>query len=129
MIHFTADEMKCKCKITDCLGKTTPPKQELLDLLEEIRDHFKVPVAITSAVRCDAHNLDEGGKIDSRHRWIHADAADIKVAGFTPDVVYAWCDQHIGNRGGVGRYDTFTHVDTRGERARWDYRKKKGVTI
>ena len=26
---------------------------------------------------------------------------------------------------GVGRYDTFTHVDSRGLRARWDMRTKK----
>ena len=33
--------------------------------------------------------------------------------------VYDYCDKEMGDKGGVGKYNTFTHIDTRGYKARW----------
>jgi hypothetical protein len=49
-------------------------------------------------------------------------ATDIAVKGMSPDEV-ADCAEKLFD--GLGRYDTFTHVDSRGKKARWDLRSKK----
>ena len=48
-------------------------------------------------------------------------ATDIVVAGMTPGEVQDACEKFDG----LGRYDSFTHVDSRGYKARWDLRKVK----
>jgi len=52
-----------------------------------------------------------------------AKAADIKVAGMSPDEVRAAILQLIDEgkmqQGGLGRYRSFTHYDVRTRKARW----------
>ena len=49
-----------------------------------------------------------------------ARAADIVVEGVESWEVADFAEQVLNGRGGVGRYDTFTHVDTRSNGpARW----------
>lgn len=121
--HFSDDEMKCKCAYADC---TKLPHNginpELFKLLEKIREHFGKPVTINCAYRCKKHNADVGGEKNSQH--LYGNAADIVVQGIDADKVFLYTDS-INPCGGVGRYNTFTHVDVRGSKARWDYRKKK----
>lgn len=50
-------------------------------------------------------------------------ATDIVVKGMTPDEVADACEKFDG----LGRYDTFTHIDSRGKKARWDFRSKKEI--
>jgi len=45
-------------------------------------------------------------------------AADVKVQGKTPSDVADWADRH--GFGGVGRYESFTHLDVFGQDRRWD---------
>jgi uncharacterized protein YcbK (DUF882 family) len=89
---------------------------ELLRILEEIRAHFDRPITINSACRCADHNRDVGGSDNSQH--LYGRAADIVVAGVDPALVAELADQM--DCGGVGEYDTFTHIDTRSHQiARW----------
>lgn len=114
--HFSADEFRCKC-----CGELHPsgvmPPRELLEILEDTRAHFGAPVSITSGYRCPRHNAAVGGAKASRH--MEGDAADIKVKGVSPAKVHAYLDRRVGDRGGVGRYNSFTHVDVRGYKSRW----------
>ena len=90
-----------------------------LSVLESIRERFG-PVYVTSGCRCSDYNAQVGGAPDSQH--VHARAADIQVEGASPDAVYNYV---VNNLSGVsaGRYDTFTHIDTRTDGpARWDAR-------
>ena len=57
-----------------------------------------------------------GGAKNSMH--VQGKAADIRVAGVDPEVVYQHCNTAF-KTGGVGKYKTFTHVDCRNSRARW----------
>lgn len=114
--HFRATEFACNhCGELHPSGNM-PPVQ-LLDILEAIRAEFGKPVVINSGYRCQTHNANVGGARGSRH--MKGDAADIVVKGTDPALVYALADRLVGGMGGVGRYHTFTHIDTRGHKARW----------
>ena len=89
---------------------------ELLILLEAIRYHFKRVIAITSGYRCTIHNKNVGGVFNSTHTF--GKAADIVVSGVQPLVVYDLVNANNQN-GGVGKYNSFTHVDVRGYKSRW----------
>ena len=111
--HFKVREFACKDGTDPVFVSDT-----LVGILEAIRLHFDAPVHINSAYRTPQHNAKEGGVKTSQHTY--GLAADIRVDGHTPAEVYAVADSMLGDHGGVGRYKTFTHVDTRSEKARWN---------
>lgn len=92
-------------------------------LLETVRMHFDAPVTIVSGPRCCKHNRAVGGAKNSEHLIREdedSDAVDIKVKGYTPQEVYLYLKNlPYANLLGIGKYKTFTHVDTRGYSARW----------
>jgi len=128
--NFNIDEFKCKgnlkgcsCEMPDEVYKNI---QELAKNLQIIRDELQEPIKINSAYRCENHNRKIGGSSKSQH--VKGKAADIVVKNLTPDEVANALDnlQQGGfiKSGGLGRYDTFTHIDIRGTEAIWDFRKK-----
>ena len=97
---------------------------ELAVQLEIIRSHFNAPVTINSAYRSPEHNRKIGSNDSSQH--ILGKAVDIVVKGVAPDDVYDAIEflisEGLVKEGGLGRYNTFTHYDIRGTRARWNYK-------
>lgn len=91
---------------------------DLVNLLQKIRSHFGKPVTITSAYRTPGRNKAVGGKAYSQH--LYGKAADIKISGVAPKVVGDYVDKLLPKSGGIGIYKTFTHVDTRTTKARWN---------
>lgn len=95
--------------------------------LEIVRAHFNAPVTINSAYRSPVYNREAGGAPNSQH--LSGRAADIVIDGVTPDevadAIEFLIDEGLLKEGGLGRYDTFTHYDIRGTKARWDYRSNK----
>lgn len=83
--------------------------EKLIDVLQNIRNHFGAPVTVTSGYRTEKHNAAVGGVVNSYHT--KGMAADIKVKGHTPLEVAQYA-QRIGIRG-IGCYSTWVHVDTR----------------
>lgn len=100
---------------------------ELPELLQQIRDHFKAPVTINSGYRSPAHNAAVGGVKNSQHTL--GTAADIVVRGVSPLEVAQYAEHLMPDRGGIGVYKDFTHVDVRAVRARWDNRSGKEVGV
>lgn len=94
--------------------------EELIALLEKIRAHFGAAVEVCSGYRTEAYNKKIGGAPKSQHML--GVAADIIVAGATPLAVAQYAEFLQPNAGGIGVYPTFTHVDVRTARARWDNR-------
>lgn len=90
----------------------------LVALLQTVRDHFGVPVGVNSAYRTREHNASVGGADESKH--LLGMAADIVVSGVEPEEVYDYLENY--DPGGLGLYDTFTHVDIFGVMRRWDER-------
>jgi len=97
---------------------TGMPPARLVQILQAIRDHFAAPVTINSGHRCKVHNANVKGARNSRH--LVGDAADIMVRGVTPRAVHAYAETLLAGTGGLGLYNTFTHIDVRpGPPARW----------
>lgn len=91
--------------------------QELVEVLQKIRDHFGKPVVVNSAYRTAKHNKSVGGATYSQH--LYGTAADIAVTGVKPADVAAYAETLLPNTGGIGIYPSFTHVDVRAVKARW----------
>ena len=89
--------------------------------LQKIRDHFNAPITINSGYRSPRHNKAVGGAKNSQH--LLGNAADIVVHGQDPsvvsDTIQNLIDEGVLTEGGLGRYNTFTHYDIRGYKARW----------
>lgn len=90
---------------------------DLVNILQKIRTHFGRSVTITSAYRTPGKNKAVGGQTYSQH--LYGKAADIKVQGIAPKKVSAYAETLLKNKGGIGTYSTFTHIDTRETKARW----------
>ena len=87
--------------------------------LEDIRKRYGRPVIITSWYRDPATNAAVNGASQSRH--LLGDGVDFVVSGRHPYDVYADLDSWWGNQGGLASSRSFTHMDARGYRARWNY--------
>lgn len=90
---------------------------ELVNVLQKIRNHFGKSVTITSAYRTPTKNKACGGQTYSQH--LYGKAADIKVKGVTPKKVAAYAETLLKNKGGIGTYSTFVHIDVRSTKSRW----------
>ena len=94
---------------------------ELAENLQILRDYLKAPIRINSAYRSPEHNKSVGGASRSKH--LLGQAADITSDGYTPKQVHETIEKLIKDgsikQGGLGSYNTFTHYDIRGTKARW----------
>ena len=90
---------------------------DLVKILQKIRNHFGKSVTITSAYRTPTKNKAVGGETYSQH--LYGKAADIKVSGVSPKKVAAYAEKLLVNKGGIGTYSTFTHIDVRATKSRW----------
>ena len=93
---------------------------KLVEILQKIRTHFGKAVVINSAYRTPTHNKKVGGTTYSQH--CYGTAADIVVKGVDPEDVAAYVEtlSYMKTKGGIGRYKTFTHVDVREKKSRWN---------
>lgn len=114
--HFTREEFKCKCG--KCGGFPVEPSKELVSILEKIRKYFGKPVIVNSGIRCATHNKNVGGASMSQH--LKGTAADILVKGIEPERVAKYAETLLPKSGGIGRYKTFTHIDVRSVKSRWN---------
>lgn len=121
-----ADELAaCADRTSKGVRNDTPPVDRwhailpTVRVLEQVRERFG-PTVIHSAYRSLTYNVAVGGVGDSRHA--QNDAIDFSCSGASPE---QWALFLRGLRdagqfaGGIGRYRTFVHVDTRGRAADW----------
>lgn len=111
---FSRGEFLCNCG--GCDYDTVD--SELIDVLQNLRDYMGVPIKITSGNRCPEYNQSVGGAKSSYH--IRGRAADIQVQGADPSVIQGYLKKAYPNKFGIGSYSTFTHIDTRTKKARWN---------
>ena len=110
--YFAGEEFACPC----CGGYPDNGMDErLLEILDRIREAINEPLYVTSGYRCRSHNEDVGGVADSQH--IHGRAADVYADGASVLKIASLAED--AGADGIGMYDDFVHIDTRGEYARW----------
>lgn len=115
--YFKRSEFACKCG-KYCNGFPVEPNEKLVETLETIREHFGVPVTVSSGIRCKTHNTNVGGVSKSQH--MEGTAADIVVKGVPVSEVVKYAETLMPKTGGIGTYKTFTHIDVRSVKARWN---------
>ena len=91
---------------------------DLVNVLQKIRSHFGKSVTINSAYRTPTHNKKVGGTLYSQH--LYGRAADIKIKGVAPKKVAQYAETLLKNKGGIGIYSTFVHIDVRATKSRWN---------
>lgn len=115
--NFQVKEFACHGK--GCCSTVTIDTA-LVDILQNIREHFGKPVNVNSGYRCATHNKNIGGATGSNHT--KGMAADISVVDVAPAEVAKYAES-IGVKG-IGLYETaadgfFVHVDTRTKKSFW----------
>tara|TARA_R100001163_G_scaffold11614_4_gene10638 strand:- start:17742 stop:18134 length:393 start_codon:yes stop_codon:yes gene_type:complete len=127
--NFNIEEFECKGNLKGCDCQMPDDVynniQELAENLQIVRDMLQEPIKVNSGWRCEKYNRKIKGAKRSQH--LLGKAADIRIKDLTPDEVANAIDklQEGGfiKKGGLGRYNSFTHYDIRGRKARWDNRK------
>ena len=66
--NFKYSEFKCHCGGKYCNGYPVAFSYELTKNLQNIRNHFKKAVHITSPIRCERWNKIQGGVANSKHK-------------------------------------------------------------
>jgi uncharacterized protein YcbK (DUF882 family) len=119
--NFDSSEFECNCGC-DMPDDVLENIKELSINLQYIRDYLGTSIRLTNAYRCVEHNKAIGGAKNSQH--ILGKAADLKVKDLQPKTLANLIEDLIAKdcikQGGVGRYNTFTHYDIRGTKARWN---------
>jgi len=117
--NFSIEEFQCRCgcNMPEFVKKNVI---ELAENLQIIRDEVG-RLDLTNAYRCKDHNSDVGGSTSSQH--LVGKAADVKSKSIKPKEMAQIVNDLMKNEkiktGGIGIYNTFTHIDIRGVRARW----------
>ena len=113
--NLSRSEFKCNCG--ECDYDTVDI--ELVGVIQDIRDFFNRSVTITSGNRCPAYNKKVGGASKSYHP--RGRAADVQVKGVSPDIIHEYLTNKYPDQYGIGKYNSFTHIDTRSTKARWGH--------
>lgn len=109
--HFHIDEIKCRC---GCELADIDP--EFMSRVQLLRDIYKKPMRVNSAVRCVEHNRKVGGARGSYHISDKASgrvcrAVDIHIEDSV--MRHKFIRIALGLFHGVGIYHNFVHVDGR----------------
>ena len=111
--NFNLREFGCKGG-DNCCGGAVKFDPELIRRLQKMRDELKAPIRIASGFRCPDYNKRVGGVTNSYH--LRGQAVDIK-SNVPMERLYALAEKYFED-GGIGKYETFVHVDT-GTKRRW----------
>ncbi len=104
---FQRQEFACRCG--RCGGFPKEPEMALVELAEQVREHFDRPVIVSSGVRCPEHNMVVGGVANSRH--LTGKAMDFQVAGKGASEVLAYIKALPRVRYCYGIDANFVHMD------------------
>ena len=122
--NFNKSEFDCSCNC-EMPKKVLDNVKILAEQLQAIRTISEQPIKINSAYRCAKHNKAIGGVKNSQH--VLGKAADIVIKDHTAEETFYLISELINDgdmlQGGLGSYNTFTHYDIRGKKARWNFTK------
>lgn len=111
--YFTVDEMKCKGE--HCCDHTCAMDDYHMTQLDRLREECG-PLRVTSGFRCNKHNADVGGVVDSWHTkgkatdvvppaGVSLDSVREKAEKLFHEVIQYRCFVHVGNAKSIFRVD------------------------
>lgn len=107
--HFKKSEFACKCGGKYCNGYPAEISHTLLKVAERAREHFGVPITVSSGIRCTKHNANVGGVSNSRHML--GKAMDFSVQGLRATTVLAWVKKQPEIRYAYAIDGYYVHMD------------------
>lgn len=116
--YFERSEFRCTCGGKYCNGFPVEPDEQLVRILDKVREKYGKAFSPNSSIRCKKRNAEVGGVSNSQH--LDGIAADISVPGVAPKTVAAYLETLLPNTGGIGIYSWGVHVDTRKTKSRWN---------
>ena len=93
---------------------------QFVDRCDRLRSRCGFSLRINSSYRSRRHNALVGGSPLSRHRF--AQAADFSIIDRDAELIHRLALELGFN--GIGKYQTFIHVDTRERSASWDFSQR-----
>ena len=117
--YFNTAEFESRDGKPSPYGETVVHR-ELIVRLNAIRSRFGKPIIVNSGYRSPDHNKAVGGVKNSFH--VQGLAADIRPEDLKDLPELQKIADELNPHGGVGFYNTFVHVDVRGEKSRWNTR-------
>lgn len=119
--YFKRKEFECQCgkcgfDIVDF---------ELMQVMDNLREVFGIPIVITSGNRCEEHNKNEGGAPKSMH--LTGKACDFRPTLNQKDFdnkleeLHDYLLTNFPDRFGIARGSNFIHLDVRPNKSRWTY--------
>ena len=113
--NFKVSEIACPC-----CGKINVDPQ-FIDQLQQLRNVLNKPFKINSAYRCERHNREVGGVINSYHR--KGSAVDVSTKSWKSSELFMLISKSIEyGFGGIGIDRNFIHLDLRkGDAKLWVY--------
>lgn len=85
--HFTRAEFACPCG--RCGGFPVEPDRNLVELADDVREHFGAPAIPSSGVRCQAHNDELKGSVPNSYH-VRGKALDFCIRGKSADTVLSY---------------------------------------
>jgi peptidoglycan hydrolase-like protein with peptidoglycan-binding domain len=106
---FTEEEFDCKCGGRYCNGRPAKMREEVVRICDAARRHFGNPGHVISGLRCDQHNINEGGVWNSQHKY--GEACDLQIEGVSADQLLAFILEQPGVRYAYKINGTNVHFD------------------
>lgn len=107
--YFERKEFACKCGGKYCNGYTVEIEKKLVQAADRVREHFGLPITVSSGIRCDRHNAKVGGVANSRHK--RGKAMDFCVRGMPASLVLAYVERLPEIRYAYAIDSSFVHMD------------------
>ena len=107
--YFKREEVRCKCGGRYCNGFPAEPKEQLVKLLDEAREHFGRPAHVISGLRDYQWNQIQNGVANSQH--MYGEAADVRIDGVSANELHAFFNGRPGVRYTYKINSTNVHVD------------------
>ena len=105
--YFKRSEFACKCGGKYCNGYPAEPKEKLIMVAENVREHFGKAMPVSSGLRCTRHNANVGGVSNSRH--LSGKAMDFCVSGVPAATVLSYVKQQKDIRYAID--GSYVHMD------------------
>lgn len=119
---FRAGEFRCRCNRPEC--DAPPMAPGFIKLLQDLRDMWGRPLAISSGSRCHYWNALKSRDAPDTSQHMLGRAADIDLESPADVLKLASMAEKLGFGGiglGVNMGDSFLHIDTGPAGRRWTY--------